>query len=564
MKGPVFGYAEFQRLIEGFAATIPDLFQKHPLTADLMPRVSALLDMAESPFTVAIVGQMRVGKSSLLNSLVGRDLAVTGVTETTATINWFHYGTAAQRDRFRVCWKDRPAEEFDRAEIDRWVGDSDTATATRCIEFFDDAEFLKVASIVDTPGTRSTIAAHEAATSDFIGLRHEVDTRQLGSKADAIIYVVMPVARETDDTFLAAFREATRLPGSSAYNSIAVLHKWETLEAERPLEEAANKANRIRNALSESVSEVLPVSAPLAMAADRFDDKFWSLACRLGRDSSPQALDSVVLSDQRFTGREVSGCALNRSERQMLRDGYRLPWPSLKVIIRLVQRIGGDDPVALRTAIREASGIDRLHAELDRRFFARTRVIKTFSLLAKALEPCQIAQSRLRNQKLTLSDSLQRLGELGRMLESRIATGDSELSAVSDYMQATRSAVEREVDQVSALLTQLSSVVLPVHDAYQDMEADLAALETLDSANERLGSETAQELRTLFGYRGPDIASRLAGINGADGSPLDLIEVAIAKYRRLAFGFTGDLRRLCEHAVARLEQIADTIETRES
>lgn len=560
MNPVVFGYVEFQTLIERFAAELPRLLERHPLTATLVQRVTGLLDAAETPFTVAIVGQMRVGKSSLLNALVGRDLAVTGVTETTATINWFRYGAGAQLDRFRVHWKDRPAEDFDRRHIGRWVGDSEQAAATRCIDFFADADFLKVANIVDTPGTRSTIMAHEEATQEFMGLRHDSETRRLGSQADAVIYVLMPVARETDQTFLSAFRDNTRLPGSSAYNSLAVLHKFETLEEEDLLDGATKKAGRVQDALRESVACVLPVSAPLAMAAARFDAGFWSSLLQLVRRSTDDALRAVLQSDQRFDGREAPGCALDAATRRRLREQYRLPWPSLRLTVRLARQCTSEDPEKIRTYVQEASGIDRLRRELDRRFFSRTRVIKAFSLLAKAWEPCQIAQTRLRNQKVSLAEALERAGDLVELLESRISAGDAALTPVLDYVRTSRSAVQREVEDVGELLRRISDAVLPIQDAYDDMNGDLKALEILDSKAGELEPETLRQLRALFGHNGPDLQSRLAAADASVGNAVAVIEASIAKYRRLEREWPRDLRPVAEHAVARLEQMADALE----
>src|SRR5262249_29173113 len=156
-------------------------------------------------------------KSSLLNALVGADLAVTGTTETTATINWFKHGDRVQCDRFRVVWKDRPAEEFPLSEISNWLHDSARAEATRYVEFFADTPFLRLANIVDTPGLRSTIQSHGDTTKDYIALRREQETQREGEAADAILYVLSCVIRESDQEFLTAFETSTRLSGSYPY-----------------------------------------------------------------------------------------------------------------------------------------------------------------------------------------------------------------------------------------------------------------------------------------------------------------------------------------------------------
>jgi len=55
--------------------------------------------------------------------------------------------------------------------------------------------------------------------------RHDRETRQLNDTADAIIYLVGPVAKLSNERFLEAFAEAAG--GSSALNAIGVMSKIE-------------------------------------------------------------------------------------------------------------------------------------------------------------------------------------------------------------------------------------------------------------------------------------------------------------------------------------------------
>lgn len=246
MAAPIFDYDEFCRLIERFALDVPGILGGHSTTAGLVPRVHGLLDAVDTTFTVAVVGQMRSGKSSLLNALVGADLAPTGVSETTATINWFKYGDRERCNVFHVVWKDRPDEDFPRSEIQRWIGNSEQAKATRHIEFFSNAEFLRQANVVDTPGTRSIIEFHGDTTMEFLARRHDTETRRQGGAADAIIYVLGAVPRQTDKDLLDDFEENTRLPGAPPYNSLAVVHKWDSMEVDDPVAECIAKPGGLR------------------------------------------------------------------------------------------------------------------------------------------------------------------------------------------------------------------------------------------------------------------------------------------------------------------------------
>ena len=398
MASAVFDYREFHQLIEVFAANLPALFARHRTTTDLIPRVADLLNVAETPFTVAIIGQMRVGKSSLLNALVGADLAVTGTTETTATINWFKHGEPRQCGRFRVVWKDRPAEEFPLDQISHWVHDSGRAAATRYIEFFADTAFLRRANVVDTPGTRSTIESHEDTTNDFLAVRREQETQREGEAADAILYVLPCVVRESDQELLASFESGTRLTGSYPYNSLAVIHKWEALlDVPDPLAEAQRKADKMSARMADFVVRVLPVSAPLAMAAQHFPDTFWTAVLELTANSPAAVLDEL-LSYEPYFKESDQPCGLDKTARQRLRTQFRLkevefPWNSFRIVVNLarVQRPGSAQ--ALRCIVDEASGLAPLRAELEQRFFSRSRMIKAFSVLSKAWEPCQVASA---------------------------------------------------------------------------------------------------------------------------------------------------------------------------
>ena len=128
-------HGEFQKLLENFSSSMPGLLASHIATSDLSTSISRHFALMETPFTIAVVGQMRAGKSTLINALVGADLAVTGVNETTATINWFRHATLERTGVFRVVWKDRPAEDFPISEIRQWIGDSAKARETRCHRF---------------------------------------------------------------------------------------------------------------------------------------------------------------------------------------------------------------------------------------------------------------------------------------------------------------------------------------------------------------------------------------------------------------------------------------------
>ena len=227
-----------------------------------------LRDIAESveqPFTLAVFGRMKTGKSSIINALVGRPLTITGVEEATATLNWILFGDDSQRDSAVVHWKDGRVEPVPLSRISEWAGKDPEVLKrvrdTAFLQLFDDAPLLRDVHIVDTPGTGSVAHDHEQVAREFLSPRAAEESEAVGKKADALLYVFSPEGRASDQDTLAEFRQ-TRLPGSDPYNSIGVLHLWDSLEAEDVYSEARRKAERLHQIVGDVVSEIIPVSAP--------------------------------------------------------------------------------------------------------------------------------------------------------------------------------------------------------------------------------------------------------------------------------------------------------------
>ncbi len=99
-----------------------------------------LLANLEDPFLFVVAGEVKAGKSTLLNALFGEDFCATDVIPTTDRIAFFKYGAEPH--------------EFDFSED--------------IVEVFRPNAFLRDFNLVDTPGTNSIETAHQRITEQFL------------------------------------------------------------------------------------------------------------------------------------------------------------------------------------------------------------------------------------------------------------------------------------------------------------------------------------------------------------------------------------------------------------
>jgi hypothetical protein len=390
-----------------FLLRMAGFFQSFPELRDHESSLREIATSVVSPFTLAVFGRMKTGKSSIINALVGRQLAITGVEEATATLNWISYGTNQQSESAIVHWKDGRVEPIPFSRISEWAGkDPDVLKRVRETEYlqmFAEAEKLRNINIVDTPGTGSVADEHEEIAKQFLSPRAAEESEDEGRKADALLYVFPPVARASDEDSLGTYRQ-TRMPGSDPYNSIGVLHKWDGMEAENIEAEAEAKATRVAATLSDMVCEVIPVSAPLALAArhapDSFLDALLELTCQ---ESARDDLFRALKKDNRWDQDEG---------RKRIRDSYPMPWVSFVRLVRLLIDRSCQTSDQSRLVCLDASGFERLEKALDERFFRRAALIKQRLTRVKAKRPIQLGLMKLNDRLESLVADQEHLSDL--------------------------------------------------------------------------------------------------------------------------------------------------------
>ena len=103
----------------------------------------------KEPFLFVVAGEVKAGKSSLLNALFGKDFCRVDVLPATDRVNIFKYGEQAR----------------------------DVPISPSLIERYQPINFLRDFNIVDTPGTNTIVSDHQTITEQFV------------PQADLIIFV---------------------------------------------------------------------------------------------------------------------------------------------------------------------------------------------------------------------------------------------------------------------------------------------------------------------------------------------------------------------------------------
>ncbi|MHC4840606.1 MAG: dynamin family protein, partial [Planctomycetota bacterium] len=135
-----------ERIAEGLSEErqllkqLRDLLIKQDFADETIEHVSGLINSMEELFLLVIVGEVKAGKSTFINSLLNDEVCKVGAIPTTDKINVLKYGPRE---------KERIVEEF-------------------LIEKEVPCEPLKNLHIVDTPGTNSIVKRHAEITESFI------------------------------------------------------------------------------------------------------------------------------------------------------------------------------------------------------------------------------------------------------------------------------------------------------------------------------------------------------------------------------------------------------------
>lgn len=496
-----------------------DFIKSSPWKADYQAQMERFFDLAEKPCVLAIAGQVKAGKSSFLNALLGMDLAAVGTTETTATINVFKYGKVKDPQKpVMVYWADGREPEAQAKEfIDSLQGYSDEvlekAEKIDHLEYIVEDERLADITLVDTPGFASVVDEHEQSTADFFNPRREkLRNRQfeqsgaLTESADAVIFISGPVAKANAQKFF-----GERIPHISPFNAIGVMAQIDMIEPSETgrndrwegVKEILSKANELANLLGRAFEHelhtVLPVAASLyhnieqlmqsgqleelqknirLIPQDRFNKRFDMISENWKAKDGPY---------QKF----FESCSLPLDLRmKMVGD---MPWKVFCVIAITLYYLPLDEAVDY---LLRFSGMDRLKQLLEERFFKRSKSIRC----ARILRDAQQSLVYIKNMELPRkrSEVKSRDAFLDVIKASKGHYEDSLLEAFATFVKKNTSdadALDRYTEKIDSLLIKIDQL-LQMMEQVETLNEGLILLRKMQHLLR--GEEEIRELEILL------------------------------------------------------------------
>jgi replication fork clamp-binding protein CrfC len=326
------------------------------------------------PIRIALAGTLKAGKSTLVNALVGEDIAPTDATEATRIVTWFRNGptpkvTANHRGgrRSNVPIARDPTDRgltFDFASLDpEDVVDLDVEWPA--------AELIDT-TIIDTPGTSS--------------LNRDVSERTLRllvpsdgvPRVDAVVFLL----RTLNAADIALLKQIGTLVGGSAgaLGVIGVASRADEIGAGRidAMMSAKDVASRFTVEMDKTgiCQAVVPVSGLLALTARTLrQSEFVALEKLAGVDAAE--LTKAMLSVDRFV-REDSALPVDAATRAALLERFGMF--GLRISIAVL-RAGISDSVALADELLERSGLIALRDVIDQQFAQRSDLLKAHTAL---------------------------------------------------------------------------------------------------------------------------------------------------------------------------------------
>lgn len=152
--------------VRDMAASCP--LANTPAVQKMLEDVEILQSKLTIPLRVAVIGEVKAGKSTLINTFAGGEVAPVNVTEATACIMTIAYGKEAAG---KIFYTDGTVGRYSRQEVFDILQkhENDQAFFAKChhVELTLPLRGLRQVELVDTPGLATITTQNEARTKEF-------------------------------------------------------------------------------------------------------------------------------------------------------------------------------------------------------------------------------------------------------------------------------------------------------------------------------------------------------------------------------------------------------------
>ncbi|GAA2541752.1 dynamin-like GTPase family protein [Mycolicibacterium diernhoferi] len=346
------------------------------------PDVHAALEQIgrrlNEPMRIALAGTLKAGKSTLVNALVGEDIAPTDATEATRIVTRFRHGpspkvTANHRDGSRSNVPIARAAGEQRSLTFSFAGLDPDGIEDLDVEW--PAAELIDTTIIDTPGTSSLSRDVSQRTLRLLVPEDGVP------RVDAVVFLL----RTLNAADIALLKQIGELVGGAAGSAgalgvIGVASRADEIGAGRidAMLSARDVATRFTAEMDKTgiCQAVVPVSGLLALTARTLrQSEFVALEKLAG--VPPAELAKAMLSADRFV-REDSTLPVDAATRAALLERFGMFGIRISVA---VLSAGISDSVALADELLERSGLIALRDVIDQQFAQRSDLLKAHTAL---------------------------------------------------------------------------------------------------------------------------------------------------------------------------------------
>jgi hypothetical protein len=361
-----------------------------PLTAAVRELVGAARDRAldpnsrdqladaverlSGPLRLAIAGRVKAGKSTLLNALVGEELAPTDAGECTKLVTWYIGGHAA---KVTAVHKDGRREQrpFSREGGALEVDLGGPAERFDHLEVSWPSSRLRDVTLVDTPGIASLSTEVSERTSTL--LSGEDDRPPV---VDAVLYLFRHT-HASDVRFLEAFHD-DELGRGTPLNAVGVLSRPDEIGSCRldALTVAARVADRYErdSRIHRLCPLVLPVAGLLGQAGTTLREEEYRALATIAALPDAECNELLLTADRLLA--DDTDVRLTPLERGHLAD--RLGLFGVRLSVTLIRDGTVRSATDLAKRLATDSKLEELRGVLVRQFLERSKLLRARSALA--------------------------------------------------------------------------------------------------------------------------------------------------------------------------------------